>query len=147
VPHGVIRSPQGSVLSASERILYVSDYSGPIRAVDVATGDVVALRMPAGFQTRGIDGLTRHGRDLIAVQNGIEPNRILRLTLTPDGLGIAKAAILEMNHPQMDEPTIGRIDGDRYYFISTSQGNKFDAGPADEKKLMDGLVMKIDLSL
>jgi len=145
VPRGVVRSPQGSVLSASERILYVSDYGGPIRAVDLATGDVVALRMPPDFQPRGIDGLTRHGRDLIAVQNGIEPNRIVRLTLSPDGFGIAKATILEMNHPNMDEPTIGKVAGGYYYFIAASQGNKFDNGPADEKKLTDAYVMKIGL--
>ncbi len=145
VPRGIIRSPQGSVLSASERILYVSDYSGPIRAIDLATGDVVALRMPPDVQPRGIDGLTRHGRELIAVQNGIEPNRIVKLSLTPDGFGVANATILEMNHPKMDEPTIGKVASDSYYFISTSQGNKFDDGPADEKKLTDAYVMRIRL--
>ena len=145
VPRGTIRSPQGSVLSANERILYVSDYGGPIRAVDVASGDVAPLRMPADFQFMGIDGLTRHGRDLIAVQNGIEPHRILRLRLAADGFGIERAEILEMNHPLLDEPTIGKVVGDRYYFIGASQGNKFDAGAPDLSKLTDARIFSIDL--
>jgi len=32
----------------------------------------------------GIDGLERHGNDLIAIQNGIQPPRVVRIVLTPD---------------------------------------------------------------
>jgi sugar lactone lactonase YvrE len=146
VPRGKIRSPQGSALSADENILYVSDYGGPIRAIDLATGDVAALQMPADFQSLGIDGLTRHGRSLIAVQNGIEPNRIVRLDLGDDAFTIARATILEMNHPLMNEPTIGKMAGDDYVLVGTSEGNKFDRGEPDPSTLSDGRIFRIHLA-
>lgn len=145
VRRGVIRSPQGSVLSANGRVLYVADYGGPIRAVDVRTGDVAPLQLPDDFQPMGIDGITRHGNRLIAVQNGIEPNRVVALTLRRDGLAVSDWKILEMNHPLIDEPTIGKVVGDVYYFVGASQGNKFDAGNPDPAKLTDAIVFAIPL--
>jgi sugar lactone lactonase YvrE len=146
VPNGRIRSPQGSALSANGRLLYVADYGGPVRAVDVRTGDVVALRAPEDFQPMGIDGLTRHGQSLIAVQNGINPIRVVRLDLSADGLAIERATILEMNHPQLDEPTIGVAAEGAYYFIGASQGNRFDREVPDEKGLVDAMVFRIRLA-
>lgn len=145
VPHGMIRSPQGSALSDDGRILYVADYGGPIRAVDIRTGDVAPLRLPDDFQPMTIDGITRDGNRLIAVQNGIEPNRIVALTLSRDGLAATSWQILEMNHPLIDEPTIGKVVGGTYYFSGASQGNKFDAGNPDPAKLTDALVFAIPL--
>jgi sugar lactone lactonase YvrE len=148
VPRGKIRSPQGSALSADEKSLYVADYGGPIRVVDVQTGDVVPLRLPPDFQSMGIDGLTRYGNSLIAVQNGIIPNRIVRLDLSGGGLGVSHVQILEMNHPLMDEPTIGKVVGSDYYFVGASQGNKFDGGtPPDPKTLRPGIIFRIPLEV
>ena len=146
VPHGAIRSPQGLALSADERLLYVADYGGAVRAVDLRMGDVVRLTMPADVQPMGIDGLERSGQSLIAVQNGITPNRVVRFDLSADGLKITRATVLEMNHPLLDEPTIGKAVGSAYYFIGTSQGNKFDRGQPDVAKLSDGLVFRIPLT-
>ena len=145
VPHGKIRSPQGSALSADEKRLYVADYGGAIRAVDVETGDVVPLGLPDDFQSMGIDGLTRYGNSLIAVQNGIIPNRVVRLDLAAGGLAVNRTRILEMNHPLMDEPTIGKIVGSDYYFVGASQGNKFDRGTPDPKDLEPGIIFRISL--
>ena len=145
VPRGVMRSPQGSVLSADEKTLYVSDYGGAVRAVRVSTGVVTPLSFPASVAYMGIDGLTRKGNQLIAVQNGIEPNRIVAFKLSADGLHVESARILEMNHPLIDEPTIGKVvDGD-YFFLGASAGNKFDKGTPDAASLTDGLIFKIPL--
>ena len=145
VPRGKMRSPQGSVLSANGRILYVADYGGPIRAVDLVTGDVAPLRAPADVQLLGIDGLTRWKRSLVAVQNGIEPHRVLRLDLSADGLAIERASILSMNDPLMNEPTIGKVVGNTYYLVGTSEGNKFDRGTPDEATLSEGRIFAIRL--
>jgi len=145
VPRGRIRSPQGSALSADGRLLYVADYGGPIRAVDLRTGDVAPLRLPDDFQPMGIDGITRDRNRLIAVQNGIEPNRVVELTLSGDGLAVRDWKILEMNHPLMDEPTIGKMVGDIYYFVGASQGNQFDAGNPDPAKLTDAIIFAIPI--
>lgn len=146
VPQGRIRSPQGLVLSADERILYVADYGGPVRAIDVRMGDVLPLRMPNDFQPMGIDGLTRYGSSLIAVQNGVVPHRVVKIDLARNGLAIQRTEILEMNHPQLDEPTIGTVAGDDYLFVGASQGHRFERGAKpDEATLSDGLIFRIRL--
>lgn len=145
VPRGRIRSPQGLTLSASERLLYVADYGGPIRAVDVRSGDIATLTPPDDVQVMGIDGITRWNHSIIAVQNGVTPNRIVRFDLSSDGLRLERATILEMNHPQIDEPTIGLVRANRYYFVGASQGNKFERGEPDPATLSDGLVFLIPL--
>jgi sugar lactone lactonase YvrE len=145
VPHGRIRSPQGSALSDDGRILYIADYGGPIRAVDVRSGDVAPLRLPDDFQSMGIDGIAVRGRQLIAVQNGIEPNRVVALHLDATGFVADSWRILEMNHPLIDEPTIGTFAGSTYHFIGSSQGNKFDGGNPDPAKLTNVIVFAIPL--
>lgn len=145
VPRGRIRSPQGLALSANGRLLYVADYGGPIRVVDIRSGDIAALTPPGDVQVMGIDGITRWRNSIIAVQNGVTPNRIVRFDLSPDGLRLERTAILEMNHPSIDEPTIGLVRGSSYYFVGTSQGNKFERGEPDPATLSDGLVFRIPL--
>lgn len=145
VPHGTIRSPQGSVLSRDGRVLYVADYGGPLRAIDVQTGDAIPLRLPADLQILGIDGLTRWRNSLIAVQNGIRPHRVIRLDLAHGGLAVERATILAMNHPLMDEPTIGTVVGDTYYFVGTSEGHKFDRGVPAVDTLSEGRIFSIKL--
>ena len=74
----MFRSPQTSALSSDDATLFVPDYSIGIAAVDVASGSVTWLIHSDSLALTGIDGMYRVGRDLIAVQNGLEPNRIMR---------------------------------------------------------------------
>lgn len=122
VAGGVLRSPQGSALGGGT--LYVSDYATGVWAVDPASGKASRLETPPDCSTIGIDGLEYHNGSLLAVQNGVTPNRALRLRL--DGKRIARCEILEMNHPLMDEPTLGVVVGKDFWFLGASQGNKFD---------------------
>src|SRR5207244_7586300 len=46
---GFILAPQGSALAPDGKTLYVSDYGGPIDAVDVFTGKVEQLELPADY--------------------------------------------------------------------------------------------------
>jgi hypothetical protein len=79
------------------------------------------------------------------VQNGIVPNRIVRLDLAAGGLAVNHVQILAMNPAMMDEPTIGKVVGSDYYFVGASQGNKFDRGTPDRKSLQPGIIFRIAL--
>ncbi|HEV7920085.1 MAG TPA: hypothetical protein VGR02_04755 [Thermoanaerobaculia bacterium] len=120
VPRGVMRSPQGSALAG--KTLYVADYATGVWAVDPASGKASRLEAPDDCSTVGIDGLEYADGALLAIQNGIEPNRVTRLRL--DGRRIRSCEILEMNHPLMDEPTIGTVVGKDFWFLAASQGGK-----------------------
>ncbi len=126
VQRGTIRSPQGLVLDASREALYVADYVGGLFRVDLESGHAQRVEAPAGTSLYGIDGLYRYGNSLIAIQNGIQPNRVVRLDLSPDGRVVTEGHILAMNLVEFDEPNLGQVVGDEFFFIANSHWNRFD---------------------
>lgn len=127
VPRGRLRSPQGLVPSRDGRRLYVADYAYGIAVVDLATGAVTRLvpRVPAMLD--GIDGLLADGDDLIAIQNGVNPRRIVRLRLA-GGCERAALDILERATPEWGEPTLGTISDGQLLYVADAQWERY--GPA-----------------
>ena len=156
---GQLRSPQGVVLAGDGKRLYVADYSFGVVSLDLASGTARALEEPANTQLIGIDGLATYEGDLIAIQNGVAPRRILRLELDDTGWRIERAAILLMSDPRWDEPTLGLVvhgeemlsseesREDAFYYVANSQWGRFDAegrlAPLDE--LSEPLILKYAL--
>jgi SMP-30/Gluconolactonase/LRE-like region len=133
VVHGSgLRSPGGLALTADERLLYVADWSNGLAVVELATCTLSWMRPPAGTTLLGIDGLVRHRSELVAIQNGVEPQRIARLGLSADGLSVASARLLERAVPEWDEPTLGVIVDGALYYIAASQWPRYgdDGKPA-----------------
>jgi len=122
VERGTIQGPNGLTLSDGGRRLYVSDYAGFIFAVDPATGAATRLPQPEDATLYGIDGLSWHRGTLVGIQNGVEPNRIVRLHLADGGLEISKVEILEMNNPAFEEPTLAVVVDDAVYCVANSHG-------------------------
>jgi len=81
------------------------------------------------------------------VQNGIEPHRVVRLTLSADGARIVKGRILEMNNPLFDEPTLGVAANGAFYYVADSQGGKFLKSPdgVPESEQREVVVLKVPL--
>ena len=93
----------------------------------------------------GIDGLYRYGDELIAIQNGIRPNRVIALALGSDGISIAASRILARELPEFDEPTLGTVVGDQFYFVANSHWNRFDRDGNLPDGLSGPIVLKIQL--
>lgn len=146
VDAGVFGSPQGLVLNASGEHFYIADYLGGLFRVELATGDVQPLTATDPVNLYGVDGLYRHGNRLIAIQNGVRPNRVLALELGTDGLRIEASRILAMNLPEFDEPNLGQVVGDTFYFIANSHWNRFDADGKLPDDLAGPIVLQIDLT-
>lgn len=125
VPPGVLRSAQGLALAADGRSLYVADYSLGLARVDLSSGVVVPVVPAAAIGTNGIDGLLRDGADLIAIQNGWRPARLLRLRLSADGSAVTSAEVLERGHASHDDPTQGVIVDGRLVYVANSQWPKY----------------------
>jgi outer membrane protein assembly factor BamB len=144
--HG-LRSPGGLALSADERTLYVADWSQGLAALDLATGALAWMRPPAGTTVLGIDGLRRVGETLIAIQNGVTPHRIQRLTLAPDGRSLAASELLERAVPGWDEPTLGIVVDDALVYVANSQWPKFgeDGATPDPATLADLVIRRLPL--
>jgi len=137
---------QGLAMTPDGRALYASDYRGLYR-IDTATKRVSALPVPPDAALSGVDGLLYSEDALIAIQNGIQPNRVVRLDLSPDGLRITRARILEMNHPAFDEPTLGTVVGGTLYFTANNQGHRYydTKHPFQPEDLRDAVILKVSL--
>src|SRR6185503_10230555 len=89
LPPGTLNSPQEPAVSPDNSLLLVPDYLGGIAIIPRGTSQspgarpsVAWLKHKRSIVLNGIDGLKWTGaRTLIAVQNGVLPNRVARLTL------------------------------------------------------------------
>ncbi|MCZ8136570.1 MAG: hypothetical protein O9266_09705 [Porphyrobacter sp.] len=128
VAPGTLRSPQGLAVSADGARLYVSDYRYGLAMVDLASGKVARLASDVAAPLDGIDGLWLRKGELVAVQNGTSPMRIIALRLSEDGTRIIGHRVLEQAHPEWTEPLGGSIAGDALYYVATGQWDRYDKG-------------------
>ncbi len=126
-PPDSLRSPQGLALSADGGHLFVADYSYGLLACELATGEWFHFAEPPGVALLGIDGLNIFGNDLVAIQNGVQPQRILRLRPDLRSRRIVASKILAMHLPPWSEPTLGTVVGDDFIYVGNSQWDRFDA--------------------
>ncbi len=138
--------PQGFAVSDDGKTVYVSNYRR-VMAIDVESRKVTAVETPADFPPNGIDGLAYSGGALYAVQNGIEPHRVVQMTLSADGSRVAAGRVVEMNNPLFDEPTLGIVADGAFYYVANSQGEKFRKNPkgVPESEQKEVVVLKAPL--
>lgn len=145
VDRNVFGSPQGLVLDDTARFLYVADYVGGLYRVRLESGETHRVTIEANVTDYGIDGLYRYGRELIAIQNGIRPNRVIALTLSDDGLSIAAARTIASNLEEFDEPTLGFVSGDDFFFVANSHWNRFGADNTLPAGLSGPIILRVSL--
>ena len=119
-PPGRFFYPNGIALSDDGRFLYVAHVLG-VSAWDLASGKTFDVTAPDDVTLVGIDGLSFYRETLVAVQNGIEPNRIASFPLAPTLDRVTGVRILERGNRDFEIPTTGAVAGDDYYFIANSQ--------------------------
>ncbi len=143
---GTFGSPQGLVFDESGEHLYVADYIGGLYRVSVADGSRDRLRVPKQISDHGIDGLYRYGSELIAIQNGIRPHRVVAFQLSDDGLAVEGVRTLAANHELFDEPTLGVVQGDAFYFVANSHWNRFDQNNTLPEGLSGPIILKVSIA-
>ena len=110
---GVTMQPDGS-------LLYVADRELGILVVDTVQGLTGKLQVPDTLNIGGIDGLYMWNNNLVMIQNGISPQRVMRLQLDPSGTQVTSVRPLAVAQPEFDIPNYGTLQGeDIYYFANT----------------------------
>ncbi len=112
-------SLQGMAFSPDGRDLIVADYANGLWRVNLASRAVALLPAPAHTTLFGIDGLYAAPDGLVAVQNGVNPQRIIRLALRPDGRP-AGVRVLLAGLPAMSDVALGQVVAGRLQFIGNS---------------------------
>lgn len=125
LPAGTLGSPQGLVVTPDGAALIVADYSSGLWRVDRATGAATRLPQPGIDSLIGIDGLTTDGRAIYGFQNGVAPQRVLKLVPDAGWTAIEAVEVLAANLPMIDEPTTGLVRNGELVFVSRSQWSDF----------------------
>ncbi len=118
---------QGIAFNADESKMYVADYFSGILEIPMAEpGKKKWLQFPEGTVVKGIDGLAWHENSLIAIHNGVKPIRIIRYSLDETGEKITGFEVIDNNRPEFEEPALGAISENRFYFFANSPWNAYD---------------------
>lgn len=144
--HQNFTSLRGIALSGDDRLLYVADYELGIFVIDAANREQAwKLAVPDTLNEGGIDGLFWWDNHLVVIQNAISPQRIVRLQLGDDGLGVTAVAPIAAARPEFDTPTFGVMNGQELYFLAVSHWQHVDGKGESPEPLPEVPIMKLDV--
>ena len=100
-------SPQTPVLAQDGKRLFVADYPIGIAVIDLTSPSAVLnyLPHPDSVAVTGLDGLHLAGDSLIGVQNGTDPQRLVRFQLDHAQTRIISSEVIEQSTEQLGSPT------------------------------------------
>ncbi len=117
-----LTSIRGLAVNDEGSILYFADYSLGIFGADIKEGSGFPLgHDPSHLVLGGIEGLYWYDGNLVAIENGMSPKRIIRLSLSADGKSVTRMMPLDVANPAFELPTYGTMVGSDLYFIANSQ--------------------------
>lgn len=116
-------SLRGMDITPDGRVLYVADYELGVLAVDVEAERAMLLKTDDTLNLGGIDGLFHWNGHLVLIQNGIRPQRVMRLELEDDRVTVKAIRPLAVAQPQFADPNYGAIVGEDLYYFANSHWN------------------------
>lgn len=139
---------QGITFSENDRYLFIADYVKGLYRLDTKTRELISLTCGLDVSLKGIDGLNFYGNSLIAIQNGVSPSRATQYFLNGAQNEITRFETLDRKHPAFNEPTMGTIIGDTYYYIGNSQWGAYDDSHKikPDEQLQDIVILKSKLT-
>ena len=142
----MLSSIRGLAVSGDGKSLYLGDHELGLIGYDLGTGKPFDVRVPKNLTLGLIEGIAWSNGNLIVVQNGLPPSRVMRLELSDDGRTIAGVQPLAANDPSLTTPTLGTLAGDTFYVIGNSQKDNYDRFGLlkDKSKLQGTRIFAVD---
>ena len=138
-----IRSLQGLAISSDDQYLFYSDYSNSINRINLSDKNSIELTTDLDISLKSVDGLYYYQNTLVVTQNLVVPMRVSQLMLSDDGTRITDILYLEKNNPVLNEPTLGVIKDNLFYYVANSQWGAYARdGSIDETKLEEIQILK-----
>lgn len=100
--------------------LYVADAAMGVMVVDVVNGKASTLTGPETLNLTGISGVMYSEGKLLVLQNGITPQRLMRLDLDPTGMTVTAVAPLAIALEPFNAPAFGVVQGGAVYYFASS---------------------------
>jgi len=142
VPTSAFRSPRtGAALNSTEMLM--PDYTRGIGLLNFGSGRVRWLSADKQYVLRGISGLYRKGRTLIATQPGMSPERVVMFTVDASFTHVVSQSVLDRSTPGEGDYTHGVIVGEYFYYIVNSGWNAIDKYGNPTAPLPDARVMRV----
>jgi WD40 repeat protein len=139
-------SLQGLTFSPDEKYLFAADYSFGFFRIEMKTKNILQLAVEGDIAVLGTDGIYFHKGNLIAIQNGINPQRVVQFSLDPAFTKITGYKTLEANHADFNEPTLGVLNGDDFYFNANSQWEMVnEKGELKKDQLKEPVILRLKL--
>jgi hypothetical protein len=119
-------SPQTPALHSDGIHLFIPDYTAGIAVLDLRSGKLSWIDPDGKATLAYIDGLYFYKGDLIAVQNGTAPERLIRIHVSRDLTKATGYEVIEQSTQDLGDPTHAAIQGDDIYFIANSGWDQLD---------------------
>ncbi len=146
IQSNLFSSLQGAAFAPDEKMMFVADYGKGIFKIDMQTKQITQLKPAKNVTLLGLDGFYFHRGKLIGIQNGIKPQRVVSFTLNPQATEITGFALLEANHPDFNEPTLGAIIGNELFYVANSQWELVnEKAELQNDKLKNPVILKLKL--
>jgi tetratricopeptide (TPR) repeat protein len=100
-------------VAIEQRTLIVADYANGLFTIDIATGNITALAPPKNATLVGIDGIAIVRGGMVAVQNGVQPERVIQIALTPALDAISAVTVLAAAQPELNDLTLVTVANER----------------------------------
>ena len=121
------KSPQGMVVSADGKTLLVADYSAGLQRLDIESGVVDPVAVPAGISTLGMDGLVLlPDGSFAATQNLFAPHRVVHFRLSRDWSRLESLSVIARATADMSDISLLTPDGNNLLVVGTSQWASFE---------------------
>jgi sugar lactone lactonase YvrE len=114
-------SMRGIAIQPDGRVMYVADRELGILLIDIEGQQAGKISLPETLAIGGIDGLYLWNNHLVMIQNGIKPQRVMRLQLDSTGTKVTSVRPLAVAQPEFDFPSFGTLKGNDLYYFANSQ--------------------------
>ncbi len=138
---------QGITFSDDNTYMFIADYIKGIFRLDMSNFNLVLLSKSFDLSLKSVDGLIFYNNSLIAIQNGILPMRVTRYFLNKEMSRLESYAVLDQGHPAYNEPTLGGLKGNTFYYVANSLWSGYNDNHLlkPEAQLQDVVILKLDL--
>jgi hypothetical protein len=120
VDDGSFLSPQTPALHPDGKHVFVPDYLRGIGILDLVSKQVRWIPMESKYALNGTDGLYFDRGNLVLVQNGTSPERVVTLGLDPALGGAISIREIERATSTLGDPTHGVVVDHDFYYIANS---------------------------